>query len=136
MIAVYDFALGPERPKVDPLENEREAAAFIREEGGVLTPTEVLALSGGSYEVAEERMADYMARFGGEPRITDEGVVVGEFQDFLTRSSEQHPDGEIVPFWEEYEAPLEGDRQLDRTEPGDCLHGAGHDDCRTDPRTW
>ena len=86
-------------------ENEREAAAFIREEGGVLTPTEVLALSGGSYEVAEERMADYMARFGGEPRITDEGVVVGEFQDFLTRSSEQHPDGEIVPFWEEYEAP-------------------------------
>ena len=65
MIAVYDFALGPERPKVDPLENEREAAAFIREEGGVLTPTEVLALSGGSYEVAEERMADYMARFGG-----------------------------------------------------------------------
>lgn len=105
MIAVYDFALGPERPDVDPMENEKEAAAFIRAEGGVLTPTEVLALSGGSYEIAEERMADYMARFGGEPRITDEGVVVGEFQDFLTRSSSDHPEGEIVPFWEEYEAP-------------------------------
>lgn len=105
MIAVYDFALGPERPEIDPLENEKEAAAFIRAEGGVLTPTEVLALSGGSYDVAEERMADYMARFGGEPRITDEGVVVGEFEDFLRRSSEEHPEGEIVPFWEEYEAP-------------------------------
>ena len=105
VIAAYDFALGPERAEVDPLEDEREAAAFIRAEGGVLTPTEVLALSGGSYDVAEERMADYMARFAGEPRITEQGVVVGEFDDFLDRASREVDEGEIVPYWDEFEAP-------------------------------
>ncbi len=104
-IAVYDFALGPERAETDPLENEKEAAAFLREEHGVITSAEVLALSGGDFPKAEERMADYLARFGGEPRLTDEGVVVGEFEDFVTRSSETYSGGSVVPFWEEYEAP-------------------------------
>ena len=104
-IAVYDFALGPERAEVDPLENEKEAAAFLKEERGVVTSAEVLALSGGDFAKAEERMADYLARFGGEPRITDQGVVVGEFEDFLTRSSDIYTGGRIVPFWEEFEAP-------------------------------
>ncbi len=105
VIAAYDFALGPERAVPDPLENEREAAAFIRAEGGVLTPTDVMALSGGSFDLAEERMADYMARFAGEPRITEEGVVLGEFEDFLTRSSREVDEGAIVHFWDEFEAP-------------------------------
>lgn len=105
IIATYDFALGPERIEVDPLENEKEAAAYIRAERGVLTPTEVLALSGGDYDKAEERMADYLARFDGMPKITEEGVVVGEFEDFLTRSSEAAPEGEVIPYWDEFEAP-------------------------------
>ena len=107
MIAVYDFALGPERVQVDPLENEKEAAAFLREERGVITSAEVLALSGDDFVKAEERMADYLARFGGEARITDEGVVVGEFEDLITRSTDVQSKGEIVPFWDEYEAPYE-----------------------------
>ncbi|MGE3802862.1 MAG: hypothetical protein AB7H80_17740 [Candidatus Kapaibacterium sp.] len=107
LIAVYDFALGPERAEIDPLENEREAAAFLRQEKGIITSAEVLALSGDNFSKAEERMADYLARFGGEPRLTDEGVVVGEFEDFITRSTNLHPGGEVVPFWEEYEAPYQ-----------------------------
>lgn len=103
-IAVYDFALGPERAEADPMENEKEAAAFLRQEKGVITPAEVLALSGDDFPKAEERMADYLARFGGEPRITDEGVVVGEFEDFIARSDAKG-EGNIVPFWQEYEAP-------------------------------
>lgn len=105
-IAVYDFALGPERAKVDPLENEKEAAAFLRQEKGVITPAEVLALSGNDFPKAEERMADYLARFSGEPRITDEGVVVGEFEDFIARSDAK-TDGNVVPFWQEFEAPYQ-----------------------------
>lgn len=104
-IAVYDFALGPERAEVDPMENEKEAAAFLRDEKGVITSAEVLALSGGDFPKAEERMADYLARFGGEPRITEEGVVVGEFEDFVARSDAK-AEGNVVPFWEEYEAPF------------------------------
>ena len=107
IVAVYDFALGPERAETDPLENEKEAAEFLQREKGVLTTAEVLALSGGDFSVAEERMADYMARFGGEPRLTEEGVVVGEFVDFLERSSSETSGAAIVPFWEEYEPPYE-----------------------------
>lgn len=104
IISIYDLALGPERASVDPLENEKEAAAFLREERGVITPAEVLALSGGDFNKAEERMADYLARFSGEPRITDEGVVVGEFEDFVERT-DARVEGQVVPFWEEFEAP-------------------------------
>ena len=105
IVAVYDYALGPDRAEVDPLENEKKAGAFLRAEGGVLTPTEVLALSGGDFGMAEERMADYLARFGGEPQLTEEGIVVGEFADFLERGTEVDTGGEIVPFWQEFEAP-------------------------------
>lgn len=106
MIAVYDFALGPERAEEDPLENEKEAAAFLRQERGVITPAEVLALAGGDFPKAEERMADYLTRFSGEPRITDDGVVVGEFEDFISKSKAT-VEGTIVPFWDEFEAPYE-----------------------------
>jgi hypothetical protein len=105
IIAIYDLALGPERAPDDPLENEKEIAAFLRAEGGMLTPAEVLALSGGSLDQAEERMADYLVRFNGDPVITEEGVVVGEFDAFLAGKKDSAAEGEIVPYWEEYEAP-------------------------------
>jgi hypothetical protein len=106
IIAIYDLALGPERQADDPLSNEREVAAFLRAENGILTPAEIVALSGGTIYNAEERMADYLVRFKGDPTITDEGVVVGEFV-----SIQEHPAAqaatEVVPFWNEYEAPFE-----------------------------
>jgi hypothetical protein len=106
IIAIYDLALGPERAPDDPLENEKEVAAYLREEKGVLTPAEIVALSGGTIVDAEERMADYLVRFNGEPIITDEGVVVGEFESFLL-GREAKADGKIVPYWDEYEPPYE-----------------------------
>ncbi|HVK39782.1 MAG TPA: hypothetical protein VNA88_14695 [Candidatus Kapabacteria bacterium] len=106
IIAIYDLALGPERAPADPLENEREIAAFLRAERGVLTPAEILALSGGTIADAEERMADYLVRFNGEPAITDEGAVVGEFEAFVSGASKD-AGGSVVPYWEEFEAPFE-----------------------------
>lgn len=106
VIAIYDLALGPERAAADPLENEREVAAFLRAERGVLTPAEILALSGGTIADAEERMADYLVRFNGEPEITDQGVVVGEFDAFVS-GSKSDAGGSVVPYWEEFEAPFE-----------------------------
>jgi hypothetical protein len=106
IIAIYDLALGPERAAADALENEREIAAFLRAERGVLTPSEILALGGGTLADAEERMADYLVRFNGEPEITDEGAVVGQFESFLSGSSSD-AGGSVVPYWEEFEAPYQ-----------------------------
>lgn len=106
IIAIYDLALGPERPASDPLADEREVASFLRTEKGILTPAEIVALSGGTINQAEERMADYLVRFKGDPTITDEGVVVGEFET-LQGGIAPESEGEVVPFWKEFEAPYE-----------------------------
>lgn len=106
IIAIYDLALGPERAPSDPLADEKEVAAFLRAERGVLTPAEIVALSGTSIGGAEERMADYLVRFNGEPTITDDGVVVGEFESFISGSAAK-TDSTIVHYWDEFEPPYE-----------------------------
>ncbi|MBC8145266.1 MAG: hypothetical protein H7X80_06740 [bacterium] len=106
IIAIYDLALGEERAPSDPLENEREVAAFLRAERGVLAPAEILALSGGTIGDAEERMADYLVRFNGDPEITEEGTVVGQFDSFVS-GAQTDTGGSIVPYWDEFEAPFE-----------------------------
>lgn len=106
IIAIYDLALGPERTPDDPLADEKEVAAFLRAERGVLTPSDIVALSGRSLAEAEERMADYLVRFDGEPTITDEGVVVGEFESFISGTAAK-TDAPIIHYWDEYEPPYE-----------------------------
>jgi len=106
IIAIYDLALGPERAPRDPLADEQEAAAFLRAERGILVPSEIVGLSGVPLVDAEERMADYLVRFNGDPTITDEGVVVGEFESFIGGAAAR-ADATIVPYWDEYEAPYE-----------------------------
>lgn len=107
IIAIYDLALGPERAPSDPLENEREVAAFLRTERGVLTSAEIVALSGGTIGDAEERMADYLVRFDGEPTITDEGAVVGEFDSFVGGTATSDANAKVINYWDEFEAPYE-----------------------------
>lgn len=106
VIAIYDLALGPERIAADPLADEREVAAFLREEKGIITPGEIVGLSGVSIEKAEERMADYLVRFNGEPTITEEGAVVGEFESYTIGRS-ANADDRVIPYWDEYEPPFE-----------------------------
>lgn len=106
VIGIYDLALGPERIAADPLADEREVAAFLREEKGIITPSEIVGLSGVSIDKAEERMADYLVRFNGDPTITEEGAVVGEFESY-TIGRTATPDDRIIPYWDEYEPPFE-----------------------------
>jgi hypothetical protein len=106
IIAIYDLAIGPERVSEDPLANEQEVAAYLRSERGVLAPAEIVALSGVPMAEAEERMADYLVRFKGDPIITDDGVVIGQFEEFVAGTAAK-TDAKIVPYWDEYEAPYE-----------------------------
>ncbi|MEP7217828.1 MAG: hypothetical protein ABI876_02870 [Bacteroidota bacterium] len=106
IIAIYDLALGPERAEPDPLATEQEVAAFLRAERGVLAPVELIGLSGGGIAEAEERMADYLVRFNGDPTITDEGVVLGEFDSFVA-GKDAKADVKVTPYWDEYEPPYE-----------------------------
>ncbi|MBR9974264.1 MAG: hypothetical protein KFF77_01665, partial [Bacteroidetes bacterium] len=105
--SVYDFVFGPPRPNYDPFSNEKEVAAWLRTQDGVLTMTELVALAGWTYDQASERMADYLTRFRGEATITDDGVLIGDFHRMLARGDSDIAGGTVELFWEEYEAPYE-----------------------------
>lgn len=107
-VAVYDFALGPERPMPDAFADEREVAAFLSRREGVLVPAEIVALSGVPFDGAEERMAEYLVRFDGEPSISEEeGAVVGEFESYTSGRVESAGDASVLYWWQEIEKPFE-----------------------------
>lgn len=105
--SVYDFVFGPARPDYDMFANEKEVAAWLRGNSGLLTMTELVALAGWTYDEASERMADYLTRFKGDAEITDDGVLIGDFQRMLAAGDARFEEGKVELFWDEYEAPYE-----------------------------
>lgn len=100
--SVYDFVFGPARVERDPLNDEKEVAAYLRQEKGILTPAELVLLAGSSFSKAEEFFSACLTRFQGDPAITDEGVVYGKF-DQITRRISDLEGGKIEYYWDEYE---------------------------------
>ncbi len=109
--AIYDFALGPQRASRDPLSNRQETAAFLTAGRGILTATDIVALSGGGYDRAEDDLVDALRRFDGRPFVSDEGVVIGEFERFsrnenaTTRRRSGRARRSIDLYWQEFEQP-------------------------------
>lgn len=105
--SVYSFVFGPERPEYDPLEDHKEAAAFIRKNNGKITAGHIVALTGVSYDVAEERLAEYASRFSGDLYVNNDGVVIAEFHDLLSKASDTLQGGKIIFYEDEVEPPYE-----------------------------
>lgn len=105
--SVYDFVFGPPRPSFDPFSNEKEVAAWLRGQQGLLTMTELVALAGWTYDEASERMAYYLTRYKGDATITDDGVLAGDFHRMLASGGADLESGTVELFWDEYEAPFE-----------------------------
>ncbi|MES2766091.1 MAG: hypothetical protein V4642_09495 [Bacteroidota bacterium] len=103
--AVFDFVFGPDRPPKDPLEDAREAAAFIRRNNAKITSGHVVLLSGVDYSGAESRMAEYASRFKGDLQVSEEGVVVAEYHDLIRRENVDLKDAKIEYYWDEVEPP-------------------------------
>jgi hypothetical protein len=77
---VFAFVFGPPAPKVDPLEDERRIVATIRAERGRIAPVDLVRLMGWTFPRAEEEATRLMVDYGGEPEVTDDGVVVYVFK--------------------------------------------------------
>jgi len=104
--SVYDFVLGPKRVEIDDRAQQREVAAFVRSHGGVLTISDVQALSGLSRAEAERFFAAFVAEFEGSAEISEQGSLYATFPDLL-RSSSDEQDEPIIYYWDEYEPPFE-----------------------------
>ena len=80
--------------------------AWLRENKGVLTTTEIVALAGWTFPEAEERLTEYLTRFKGRADITDEGVLIGTFDQMLAQGDAKLDGGTVELFWDEFEAPF------------------------------
>jgi hypothetical protein len=104
--AVYDFVFGPPRATIDPLQNEKEVAAFLRQQKGLVVPSELIALAGWTYPQAETFLTDCVIRYQGDTKVSENAVLYGQF-DTITRSVGAGEAGEIVYYWDEYEPEYE-----------------------------
>jgi hypothetical protein len=104
--AVYDFVFGPPRVPLDPLQNEKEVAAYLQQRKGLIVPAELCALAGWTFAQAETFLTDCIIRYQGETYITDNAVLYGQF-DTLIRGVGDVAPGDVVFYWDEYEPEYE-----------------------------
>ena len=102
IISVFDYVFGPHRAEIHPFENQREVATYIRENKGIITIEEVRALAGWKDKKASEFFTEMVSSFDGEIKVSDQGVIYGEFTEFMSgKQTEKSTD--IVFFWDEFE---------------------------------
>ncbi|MCA9733092.1 MAG: hypothetical protein H6696_02960 [Deferribacteres bacterium] len=99
--SVHDFVFGPPRVDIDPLQNEREVAAFLETNKGILVSADLEALAGLNCAQAEYALTDYLIRFEGDVDVSENGAVYGKFERILR--GVEDTDGEIIYYWNEYE---------------------------------
>jgi hypothetical protein len=79
--AVFDFVFGPKEQKSDPLLDEKEILSAIRERQGRIAAVDLVQLMGWDFDRAEEEATRLLVDYGGEPEVTDDGVVLYVFKD-------------------------------------------------------
>ncbi len=106
MAGVYDFVFGPPRVELDPLGNEKEVAAYLQQNNGIVVTAELSALAGWTLPQAETFLTDCILRYRGDGKISDDPVLYGQF-DELMRGVGEVETGEVTYYWDEYEPEYE-----------------------------
>ncbi|HZO15702.1 MAG TPA: hypothetical protein VFB62_20660 [Polyangiaceae bacterium] len=88
--SVYDFVIGPTRVEPPPRAQEQEVAAFVRQNGGVLTVRDVQTLSGMPRKQAEQFFARFVAEQDGVAEVTEDGALYATFDELLRSKSREH----------------------------------------------
>lgn len=105
--SVFHFVFGPDNPPIDKYADEKEAMAYVRRVSkGRLTAADIVLLTGCSYDEAEERLARYAVKFGGELDINENGIVVADFTNML-HSEKSFDEGKVIYYYDEIEPPVE-----------------------------
>lgn len=109
---VFEFVFGPPKPPVDPLAEEKEILAYIRQKNGRISALDLVELMGWDFTHAEEEATRLLINYGGEPEVTDDGVVVYAFKDIRKTAAPGQPEPVVRRAWERLESkpPLTGNR--------------------------
>lgn len=109
---VFEFVFGPPKPPVDPLAEEKEILAYIRQKNGRISALDLVELMGWDFAHAEEEATRLLVNYGGEPEVTDDGVVVYAFKEIRKTATPGQSEPVVRRAWERLEAkpPLTGNR--------------------------
>jgi len=100
--SVYDFVFGPPRVDIDPLDNQKEVAAFLKDANGVVSVSELQALAGWKREEASSFLTECITAYNGSAEINEDGVLYGSFEEVLRSGTNEVRDTKIEYFWDEY----------------------------------
>jgi len=102
---VFEFVFGPPNPPVDPLADEKEVLAYIRQKNGRITAADLVVLMGWDFARAETEATRLLVSYGGEPEVTDDGVVVYVFKDMRkTAGEDQLSEATVRRAWDRLES--------------------------------
>ena len=77
---VFAFVFGPPTPAQDPLAEEKQIVGYIRAQRGRVAAVDLVRLMGWTFPRAEQEVTRLMVDYGGEPEVTEEGVVLYTFK--------------------------------------------------------
>jgi hypothetical protein len=112
---VFAFVFGPPAPTVDPLADEKRIVSYVRSHEGRIAAVDLVRLMGWSFPRAEEEVTRLMVDYGGEPEVTDDGVVIYTFKALRMTAGLAGAD-ESAPCWASER--LEAARPLTGNDPG------------------
>ena len=109
---VFAFVFGPPKLDEDPLADEKQLVGYIRAQRGRIAAVDLVRLMGWTFPRAEQEVTRLMVDYGGEPEVTEEGVVLYTFKAVRKTASAGGAADASSPCWAserlERPAPLTG----------------------------
>ena len=103
---------GPPKLDEDPLADEKQLVGYIRAQRGRIAAVDLVRLMGWTFPRAEQEVTRLMIDYGGEPEVTEEGVVLYTFKAVRKTASAGGAADASSPCWAserlERPAPLTG----------------------------
>jgi len=102
---VFAFIFGPEEPRPTQLQKDRTVVQLIQARKGVLTSSELIEHTGLSIDDAVEEMGRLTGAYGGDPRVSEAGVVVYAFPELMRSAHGKVRAREPRPAWMRLQYP-------------------------------
>lgn len=100
---VFAFVFGEKTPEEDPLKQEKETLAFIRQNNGRLVASDLIALHSYSFDEAEQEAVRLVANYNGDVEATEEGNVIYTFDKLMVSARKERDYRQYSHCWEEME---------------------------------
>jgi hypothetical protein len=104
---VFAFVFGPDEPRADPQQRDRDVLALIRARKGVLSSAELVQHTALRLPEADDEMGRLVAAYGGEPVVSPDGELAFAFPELMVSAHGRVREPEPKPAWQRLEHPRE-----------------------------